>query len=377
MTAPLRFLHCHSTFTLGGKEARAIRLMNAFRDRVSHTILSSIPEALSAREAIDPGIHVDFPGDRAPALHGKPSPARYLDLARYMAGFDLVLSYNWGAMDSVGARRVFPRGCPPLVHHEDGFNADETEKLNWKRNGFRRLMLPAAAKLVVPSEKLEAIARDVWHQPGARVQRIPNGIDVTRYGGPFADPSEIGLSRLADETVVGTIAGLRPVKNLRRLVRAVAGAGPKLRLVIVGEGGEREAILAEAARCGIADRVHLPGFYAEPHRIIGLFDIFALSSDSEQFPISLLEAMAARLPVVATHVGDVRAMLPDAGRRFIVEPNDEPGFAAALREIAQSPDLARTLGAENVAHVRAHYSETVMIDRYAALYGGLIGRPLI
>ncbi len=375
--APVRILHCHSTFTLGGKEARAVRLMNAFGDRAAHTVISSIPDALSARDAIDPAISVDFPGDCAPPLHGKPSPGRYRDLARYMAGFDLVLSYNWGAMDSVGARRLFPRGCPPLVHHEDGFNSDEIERLNWKRNGYRRLMLPAAAKLVVPSETLEAIARNVWKQPVGRVVRIPNGIAVDRYGETSADAFEIGLVRQPGDVVVGTIAGLRPVKNLPRLVRAVAAAGANLRLVIVGEGSARAAIEAEAARLDIADRVHLPGFHPAPSRIIGLFDIFALSSDSEQFPISMLEAMAASRPVVATDVGDVRAMLPAANRTMIVAPADEAGFAAALEKLASNPNLRQRIGETNRQHAQANYDETVMIDRYTALYSELAGQSLI
>src|SRR3546814_17450136 len=82
--------------------------MNLMGDRAHHTILSAMPGALGARDAIDPAIIVDFPKD-APPLHGKPSLGRYRDLARYMAGFDLVLSYNWGAMDGVMAHRLFSR----------------------------------------------------------------------------------------------------------------------------------------------------------------------------------------------------------------------------------------------------------------------------
>ena len=69
---PIRILHLHSSFSLGGKEARAVRLMNLMGDRAHHTILSAMPEALGARDAIDPGVVVDFPAD-APPLHGKPS----------------------------------------------------------------------------------------------------------------------------------------------------------------------------------------------------------------------------------------------------------------------------------------------------------------
>ena len=122
MTRPVRILHAHSTFSLGGKEARAVRLMNAFGDQAEHAILSAMPDQLGARDAIERGIEAEFPDD-APPLTGSPTPARLCRLARYMRGFDLVLTYNWGAFDAVMARQLF--GGPPLVHHEDGFNEDE------------------------------------------------------------------------------------------------------------------------------------------------------------------------------------------------------------------------------------------------------------
>ena len=366
---PLNILHCHSTFSLGGKEARAVRLMNAFGDRARHTVLSSVPDALGAREAIAAGIEVDFPGEAAPPLHGKPSPRRYRDLSRYFENFDLVLTYNWGSMDAVGARRLHPGGCPPLIHHEDGFNADEVVRLNWKRNAFRRLMLPAAKALVVPSERLEGIARSVWRQPAKRLVRIPNGIDTMRYAHPPAEGAIPGLTRNPGDIVVGTLAGLREVKNLPRLVRAVAAQPSNVRLVIVGEGPERAAIEAEAARLGIADRVLLAGFLPDPHLYVGHFDIFALSSDSEQFPISLVEAMAAGKPAVSTDVGDVRAILSEPNRAFVAAVADEAAFTASLAKLVQDPALRAQLGEANRALASASYDEKAMIARYAALYG--------
>ena len=156
MASPVRVLHCHSTFSLGGKEARAVRLMNAFGDAAEHVVLSAMPAALGARSAIARGINVAFPDD-APSLAGQPSPARLMRLARYLKRFDLVLTYNWGAFDAVMANRLF--GRVPLVHHEDGFNEDEREKLNPRRNFYRRIGLGAAYRLVVPSAWLEKIAR--------------------------------------------------------------------------------------------------------------------------------------------------------------------------------------------------------------------------
>jgi L-malate glycosyltransferase len=366
----VKILHCHSTFSLGGKEARAVRLMNAFGDAAEHVILSAMPDALGARDAIDPSIRVSFPGEAAPPLYGKPSPARYDRLSRYMQQFDLVLTYNWGSMDAVGARRIFAsvRSLPRLIHHEDGFNVSESERLNTKRNLFRRLVLPTAQRLVVPSQRLEDIAYNVWKQPTKHVVRIPNGIDISRYAGLAEAGSIPGFIRAPGDVMVGTLAGLRGVKNLPRLVRAVAAQPPHVKLVIVGEGPERNTILAEAARLGIADRVLLPGFLAEPHRYVGHFDIFALSSDSEQFPISLVEAMAAGLPAVSTDVGDVMAMVSAENRPYIVLATDEAGYANALSKLESDQALRTQIGNANRSLAKDAYDEAAMIETYRTLY---------
>lgn len=275
---PVRILHAHSTFALGGKEARAVRLMNAFGDSAEHVVLSGMPDQLSARDGIDRQVKVAFPSD-APSLTGRPGLARLFRLSRYMRGFDLVLTYNWGAFDAVMAKYLF-RG-PPLVHHEDGFNQDEAGELKRGRNLYRRLGLSAAHRLVVPSHLLEKIALTAWAQPPGRIERIPNGIPVGRFAAAPADDAIPGLHRSASELVIGTVAGLRPVKNLPRLVRAFAAMRDKQsRLVIVGQGPESETIVAEARRLNVAQRVHLPGFLPDPARYIGLFDVFALSSNS-------------------------------------------------------------------------------------------------
>jgi glycosyltransferase involved in cell wall biosynthesis len=370
---PVRILHAHSTFALGGKEARAVQLMNAFGDTAEHVILSGMPDQLSAREAIHRDIRVDFPSD-APSLAGRPALGRLFRLSRYMKRFDLVLTYNWGAFDAVMAKYLF-RG-PPLIHHEDGFNQDEAEGLKSGRNLYRRLGLSAAHRLVVPSQQLEAIARTAWGQRPERVERIANGIPVERFAVPAADDAIPGIPRREGEILIGTVAGLRPVKNLPRLVRAFAAMrNGNARLVLVGQGPDSERIAGEARAFGVADRVHLPGFLPNPARYIGRFDIFALSSNSEQFPISLVEAMAAGLPAVCTSVGDIPSMVSEDNRPLIVEPDDEAAFTAALDTLAERSDLRRSIGRSNRAKAAAEYDEKLMIARYARLYGEAIGRP--
>jgi glycosyltransferase involved in cell wall biosynthesis len=369
-----RLLHLHSSFNLGGKEARAVRLMNLWGDRAEHAIVSGVPGAMGARAAIAPGVPVDFPD--APSLTGRPGLKRFLALARFMRRYDLILSYNWGAVDAVMAHWIFRRilRLPPLIHHEDGFNEDEAAGLKPARNRYRRIALAGADALVVPSRRLEDIALDAWRQPRGKVHLIPNGIDTARYAVPPSDEGLPGFRRSAGKLVVGTLAGLRAVKNIPRLVRAVAAHRDRLQLVVAGDGPERDAIIGEAAAHGLTD-LHMAGFLPEPGRFIGLFDIFALSSESEQFPISLVEAMAAGLPVVSTDVGDVADMVSPANRRFVIPLPGDSGLAAALGELADDAALRRDLGEANRARAVARFGEPDMRDAYARLYGKSLARP--
>ena len=350
--------------------------MNAFGGRASHAILSAMPDQLGARSAIGKGISVDFPMEgRVPALHGKPSPVRYLALARYMQNFDLVLTYNWGAMDAVMAHRLlspFMR-LPPLIHHEDGFNADESKRLDWRRNAFRRAALQTARAIVVPSYRLEAIAREIW-KGGTRVRRISNGIVVASY---LAEPEPGGIpifTRRPRDVVVGTVAGLRQVKDLPLLVRAMALCPRTVRLVIVGEGPERETIAQAAVAAGVADRVSLVGFHANPAQYVGSFDILALSSLSEQQPIAVMEGMAAGLPRVAPPVGDIAQMVSARNAPFVVE-RDAEALGSAITTLAGNKRLRTAIGADNRLRAAQLFDDATMVASYDALYADALGQP--
>lgn len=371
----MRVLHLHSSFSAGGKELRCAQLINAFGAGIAHSIVSAEPEALGAAKAIDPKRSVGYPQD-FPALTGKPLPGRLQQLARAMEGYDLILTYNWGAMDAVMAHTLFAQlyRLPPLVHHEDGFNQDEADRLKRGRNWYRRVALGRSSALVVPSQRLERIALDAWQQPVGRVRRIPNGIATARYGRKARADALPRVIKRKDELWLGTIAGLRPVKNLPRLVRAFAAMPEPWQLVILGEGPERDAIRDEALRQDVGHRVHLAGFVADPAAAIGLFDLFALSSDSEQFPISVVEAMAAGLAVAAPAVGDVRAMVAPPNASLITAPGDEGALAGALVRLGEDAGLRRAVGAANQQRARAEFDERAMIDAYRAVYAQALGR---
>ena len=364
-----RFLHLHSSFDAGGKELRCVRLINAFGKDAEHAIVSSDLEKRGAAALLEGKAKVTWP--KFPPLAGRPWPRRLMKLAEAMQGYDLVCTYNWGAMDAVMAHTLFADmfKLPPLVHHEDGFNEDEAAGLKWSRNLYRRFALGRARALVVPSRTLERIALEVWLQPRSRVRRIANGIPTRAFGGKARPDLLPGLVKRRGEHWAGTLAGLRKVKNLPAMVRAFAVLPDEWQLVIAGDGPEREAILAEATVLGIEDRVHLPGF-ADPAKFTALLDIFVLSSHSEQFPISLAEAMAAGLPVAAPAVGDVSAMVAQENLPFVVPPGDEAALGLAMRQLADDAGLRAAVGAANKAKARAEFDEGAMIERYRALYWG-------
>jgi glycosyltransferase involved in cell wall biosynthesis len=365
----LRILHLHSTFDPGGKELRAAKLINAFGYTVSHTIVSARPGALGARAAIDPAIAVYYP-DNFPALTGRPFPKRLRRIAEAMRGYDLILTYNWGAMDAVMAHTLFAQifGLPPLIHHEDGFNEDEAGGLKRTRNWFRRIALGRSSGLVVPSTILERIAFEQWHQPQWRVHRIANGIDVRAYG---VKPKRDALPRIIKhpgEMWLGTLAGLRAVKNLPRLVRAFSAMPEEWQLVILGEGPERAPAEALVRRLGLQEAVEFVGFQATLGALFARSDVFLLPSQSESFGLAALEAQSCGLPVVASQVGGLPEVITEGETGFLRPVGDVEGMAqAVLRLLGEPALLARMRQAARQSAVQ-RFAREPRIREYEACY---------
>jgi glycosyltransferase involved in cell wall biosynthesis len=229
--------------------------------------------------------------------------------------------------------------------------------------------------LVVPSEQLERVALTAWAQRVGKVERIPNGIPAERFARTPAPGAIPGLQRRPDEVVIGTIAGLRPVKNLPRLVRAFAGMRNKAaRLVIVGQGRRASGSWRSAPARGRRPRA-AAGFSCRSGPIRPAVRHIRAFVEQRAIPDLAVEGMAAGLPVVATGVGDIPAIVSADNRPLIVAPDDERGFTAALDSLAERPDLRRAIGEANRRRVAAEYDERRMIEHYARLYGEAIRHP--
>jgi glycosyltransferase involved in cell wall biosynthesis len=259
------------------------------------------------------------------------------------------------------------------MHFEAGFGEEEADRQIPRRVWFRRWALSRCVKVVVPSRRLEDLARRVWKLPAPQVAYIPNGVDVER----FADPRDAipGFTRQPGELVIGTVAPLRREKNIGRLLRVFARLDPSLsaRLVIAGEGSERPALSGLAGELGLGGRVIFTGQVA-PEAVLGGFDVFVLSSDTEQMPNALLEAMAAGRAVAAVDVGDVKSMLCENNREFVVARDDEAGFAAALAHLLRDPAKRMALGRQNRERVAASFSQSRMFTAYSHIFGLNDGR---
>jgi glycosyltransferase involved in cell wall biosynthesis len=278
----------------------------------------------------------------------------------------VIVTYNWGAIEWAPASWALP---VTHIHVEDGFGPDEAQRQLGRRVWFRRLALAKSYAIVVPSKTLQTIARDTWRLSAHRVCYIPNGIEASAYQatGEAGAEMRVELDLPSAAPVIGWVGGIRREKNVGRLVRAFAKTSPDATLVIVGDGPERGIVESEIQTLGIASRVRLIGMRADVQRLMPAFDILALSSDTEQMPMVVLEAMAAGLPVAAVDVGDVRGMVSPENLRFVVERSDA-ALAGALSGLLASPELRRSIGSANRAHVAQHFPIDRMVASYLALF---------
>jgi glycosyltransferase involved in cell wall biosynthesis len=339
-----------------------VRVINHLGSRLRHTVIA-IDGDFAAAGGFAEGVEAALvPMARRGQAWGRAMLGNILALRRLRP--DLLITYNWGAIEWAMANRLAPL-CPQL-HFEAGFGKEEADIQIRRRVLFRRWALARCTKVVVPSRKLEALAREVWKLPGDRVAYIPNGVDLQRFSGIDKRPRVV--EPRSGELVVGTVAPLRPEKNIGRLLHAVAGLGGahRPRLVIAGEGAERPALERLAGELGLGGRVVFTGQVA-PETVLGAFDVFVLSSDTEQMPNALLEAMAAGRAVAAVDVGDVKSIVCEDNRDFIVARDDAAALVTAIERLLGDSDKRAALGCKNRARVAAEFSQQRMFSAYAGL----------
>jgi len=369
---PPHCLHIFPSFGIGGIQVQIASVLNHLGRRYRHTIIA-LDGVFDARPRLAAALDVTL----LPIPHRKKHRIEtILAFGRALRRLrpDLLLTYNWGAAEWAFMNTVSCR-CRH-IHSEHGFGPDEADRQVLRRVLFRRVALAGAARVVVPSLTLFKLASEHWRIPRAKLLHIPNGVDVGRFAAGPASPGIPGLVPASGGPLLGAIAPLRPEKNLGRLLRCFARVPRRLgaRLAVIGDGPERPHLQQLATALGLDHRVVFVGSIDAPERVLRGLDVFAISSDTEQMPMAVLEAMAAGRAIVGVDVGDVKAMVSPENHPFIMPKTDEAALSNAMTQLLESSRLRTRLGSANHDHVRRHYDQQRTFTAYEALFEAVAPR---
>lgn len=282
----------------------------------------------------------------------------------------VLMTYNWGATDAVWLGRL--AGITTIIHHEHGFNIDEARALSRRRDLIRRGVYRLASVTVVVSHPLLHMMRTKFALNDRKVVLIPNGIDTASYtqDGTAREQRRTALGCHTADFVVGFSGRLDPVKNFDLMIRSIAACvrqEKRVKLLLVGDGPERQPIAELCQALQIQDHVILVGQTTDVLPYLRACDAFMLTSHSEQMPMTILEAMAMGLPVVASRVGEIPYIIEDGVDGFLLSPEASPEtWAQAVLGIYRgSPRQA--IGQVARRKVQAQYQEATMVQRYKQL----------
>lgn len=231
---------------------------------------------------------------------------------------------------------------------------------------------PSVARLLITEEGVSP----------SRVLTIPNFVEAAAFESPAPEQiaalrSRLGLEGQESVPVIGIVARLDPVKDHATLLRAaklLKEQGRAFRLVIVGDGSRRAALESLTSELGLAPYVHFAGQQSHRPNPHALFDVSVLCSTAEGFPNSIVEAMAAGRPVVATHVGGIPDAVDDGRTGLLVTPGDSEALARALDALLTDEPRRTALGDAGRERAREMYGERSVLRTLEDAYQELASR---
>ena len=270
-------------------------------------------------------------------------------------------------------------GVPVIVHTAHGFAFHEESPASVRRfySALERLASRWCDRIVTVSEFHRTWAIELGMCSPRLIMAIPNGIaEVVRN-------REVGLAEVRREMgarhgdlVILSMARLAPDKGLEYLIEAATmlpSTGRPIRIVIAGDGPERDRLEQLAARLGVTSRVVFLGFREDVGDLLAASDLVVLPSLREGLSIALLEAMAAGKPIIATSIGSQREVASRADMARLVRPADAVALSQAIVRLAGDEALMASLGANARALYQSRYTETRMLQSYRRLYFDLLG----
>jgi sugar transferase (PEP-CTERM/EpsH1 system associated) len=286
-------------------------------------------------------------------------------------GIEIIHSHNWSTfLHAVIAAKI--ARTPVLIHGEHGH---EHQDVPIRRLFTCRLLAKRVDHVVAVSSDLARELMKSWRMHKARVSWIANGVDLDRFGidaCPDSLRNELGLG--TGNHVVLNIGRLRPVKDPQTLLRAFATVHdhlPETRLLFVGSDrgtGMQEELERLAQDLGIRDSVFFVGERHDIPAFLNLSNVYVNSSIYEGMSNTILEAMAASRPVIATSVGGNPELVKHGETGYLVSPRDDRALASRILEILTDPQTGRSMGAAGRRAAERNYRMSDMIGKYAELY---------
>lgn len=352
---------------VGGAEVLVARLVRRLRERYDFRFACLDEIGSLGDELAGEGFPVALL-DRRPGLDWK-LPLR---LARWYKSqrLELVHAHQYTPFFWAMTARFFG-AHPPVLFTEHGRWLPDYPRR--KRILANRLLLRSRDRFVGVGAVVQQALIDNEGLPRRRVKVLYNGIDLTPYRrgetGRAQLRSELGYKE--QDILIVQVARLVPIKDHLTAVRAFAAANhrdPRLRLLLVGEGPEELAVRNEIARLSLGNSTQVLGLRGDVPRLLAAADVFLLTSENEGIPLTVIEAMAASLPVVSTNAGGVGEVVVDGVTGLLAPVGDAEKLASHLTRLANDVVLAQSLGAAGRARAFAHFDEEQMLAAYDRNY---------
>ncbi len=284
---------------------------------------------------------------------------------------DLLVTHHYKA-NVVGTLAALRLGIPTAAVSR-GWTAEDRKVRGYEWLDRRFLRFADLIVAVSHGQRAKILALGI---PPERVRVIHNCIDAETPLGAPAVPLRWELGLGPQTLLVASAGRLSPEKNFEGLIRVAARVTAKVpaaHFVVFGEGGRREALEEAVRRGGLRERFLLPGFRRDFTALLPQIDLFVLPSLTEGLPNVVLEAFAARRPVVATAVGGTPEVVVDGEGGFLVRPEEEERMAERIVELLGSAALRERMGESGRRRVCEHFSPVRQAEAYGALYDELLG----
>lgn len=265
----------------------------------------------------------------------------------------------------------------PHIATEHGDIHLATRKMNIKRFIKAKVMSIFSDKIIFVSKFTRDKFLRIAKVPKKKAIVVYNGIDLNKYEDQIdiqKKRAEIGINQ--DEFVIGNVGSLYPVKGQTYLLKAarnVISEIPSAKFLFIGKGGLKNILKEEAEHLGIENSVKFLGFREDIKELLKVMNVFVLSSLSEGLPLSLIEAMASKVPVVATNVGGIPEVVDDGMNGFLIPPAEPEAMAIKIKSLLKDSFLADTVAQQGYEKIR-QFDIQSMLNKYEEIYSELARR---